>query len=174
MPRSLFQLFIATDLTPNNILLVTNDQQVTIAKIGDLGAARAISSMQNMGKLTKVPGTIAFMPPEAFEDVPKYDSSLDVFSYGGVILFVGSHKWPTPTAPRKYDPVSNKLVALTEVQRRQEYLDQMEGGMKDLKELVEECLNYDPSRRPTMLQVCEKLKSLISKVCAKYSKCMLL
>ena len=55
------------DLSPNNILLVKNDQEFTIAKIGDLGVARAISHnskhMQDMGKLTKVPGTIDFMPP---------------------------------------------------------------------------------------------------------------
>ena len=77
---------------------------------------------------------------------------------------MGSHIWPTPAAARKYDPDSNNLIALTEVQRRQEYLDQMEGDMKDLKQLVEECLNYDPNERPKMLQVCEKLKSLKSKV----------
>ena len=35
---------------------------------------------------TKVPGTLDFMPPEALEDKPQYDTSLDVFSYGGIIL----------------------------------------------------------------------------------------
>ena len=159
------------DLSPNNILLVKNDQEITIAncKIGDLGVARAISPnskhMQDMrSKLTKVPETKDFMPPEAFEDIPEHDSSLDIFSYGGVILFMGSHNWPTPAAPTKYDPNSNNLVALTEVQRRQVYLDEMEGGMKELKHLVGDCLNYNPSKRPTMLQVCEKLKSL-NQVC---------
>ena len=157
------------DLSPNNILLVKNDQEITIAKIGDLGVARAISPnskhMQDMrSKLTTVPGTMDFMPPEAFEDFPEYDSSLDVFSYGGVTLFMGSHNWPTPAAPRKLDANSSNLVALTEVQRRQVYLDQMEGDMKELKQLVEECLNYDPNKRPTMCQVCEKLKLLKLKV----------
>ena len=41
------------DLSPNNILVMKNDQEVTIAKIGDLGAAKAISPngkhMQEMG-----------------------------------------------------------------------------------------------------------------------------
>ena len=157
------------DLSPNNILLVKSDQEITIAKIGDLGVARAIDPnskhMQDIVKLTKVPGTNDFMPPEAFIDVPEYDSSLDVFSYGGVILFMGSHTWPTPVAPTKYDPDSDELVALTEVQRRQVYLDEMEGDMKELKQLVGDCLNYNPKKRPTMLQVCEKLTSLKSKVC---------
>ena len=157
------------DLSPNKILLVKSDQEITIAKIGDLGVARAIGPnskhMQNIAKLTKVPGTKDFMPPEAFKDVPEYDSSLDVFSYGGVILFMSSHTWPTPAAPTKFDPDSNSLVALTEVECRQVYLDKMEGDMKELKQLVGDCLNYNHNKRPTMLQVCEELKSLKSKVC---------
>ena len=40
--------------------------------------------------LTKVPGTSVFMPPEALDDKPVYGPSLDVFSFGGVILYVTS------------------------------------------------------------------------------------
>ena len=152
------------DLSPNNILLLKNDQEITIAKIADLGVAKAIhpnsKSIQEIGKLTKVPGTKDFMPPEAFEDTPVYNTPLDVFSYGGVVLFVATHEWPSPESERKHDPVSNNLIALNEVQRRQKYLDKMEDKMKVLKPLVTDCLNFDPEKRPTMFQVYEKLKSL--------------
>ena len=151
------------DLSPNNILLM-HDQEITIAKIADLGVAKAIhpnsKSMREIGKLTKVPGTKDFMPPEAFVNTPMYNTPLDVFSYGGVVLFVATHQWPSPDSERKQDPVTNTLIALNEVQRRQKYLDRMEDKMEELKPLVQDCLNFDPDKRPTMLQVAEKLKSL--------------
>ena len=155
---------IHRDLSPNNIMLVKAAGEMTTAKIGDLGVAKAINpnskSMQNMGKLTKIPGTLDFMPPEAFEDAPEYDTSLDVFSYGAVMLFVATHAWPSPGPATRRDPVSHTLVALNEVQRRQKYLDKMTDEMEVLKPLVEDCLSHDPNKRPTMLRVSEKLKSL--------------
>ena len=154
------------DLTPNNILLVKGDsgvdKETTVAKIGDLGVAKAIS--RDSKSLTKLPGTISFMPPETFKHSPMYDTSLDVFSYGAVTLFVATHEWPIPDAPTKHNPDSNILVAFNEVQRRQKYLDQMTAEMKELKTLVERCLSNDPNKRPTMRQVSRELASLKSKV----------
>ena len=156
------------DLSPNNILLVKAAGGMTIAKIGDLGVAKAINPdskyMKDMGKLTKVPGTLDFMPPEALEDAPVYDTSLDVFSYGAVTLFVATHEWPSPAPPTKFDCDNDSLVALTEVQRRQKYLEKMTDEMEVLKPLVEDCLSNHPDKRPTILQVSEKLKSLKSEV----------
>ena len=40
--------------------------------------------------LTKTPGTSVFMPPETLDDKPVYGPPLDVFSFGGVILYVTS------------------------------------------------------------------------------------
>lgn len=151
------------DLSPNNILVAKVDK-ITVAKIADLGVAKAINpnsrSIQNMERLTRVPGTMDFMSPEAFEDAPVYDTSLDVFSYGAVILFVATHEWPTPAPATKGHPDSDGLVALNEVQRRQKYLDQMKDEMEELISLVEECLSYKAIERPTILQVSEKLKTL--------------
>ena len=159
---------IHRDLSPNNIMLVKGAGEMTIAKIGDLGVAKAINpnskSMRDMGKLTKIPGTLDFMPPEAFEDAPEYDTSLDVFSYGAVMLFVATHEWPSPVPATRRDPVSNSLVALNEVQRRQKYLDKMTDKVEVLKPLVEDCLSHDPNKRPTILQVSERLRSLKSEV----------
>ena len=69
------------DLSSNNILLTTN----LSAKISDLGSARVLDrpgGWNSQAKLTKTPGTIDFMPPEALEDPPKYTVSVDVFSFG--------------------------------------------------------------------------------------------
>ena len=77
------------------------------------------------------------MPPEASKDNPHYDTSLDVFSYGGVMLYTFSGKWPTPTAQVEEDPITNELKALSEVERRQQYLDEVTGPAEVLKPLLE-------------------------------------
>ena len=50
------------------------------------------------------------------------------------------------------------MVALSEVERRQQYLDKMIGEAEVLRPLVEECLDYDPAVRPTIATVCEKIQ----------------
>ena len=58
----------------------------------------------------------------------------------------------------EFDPMTKKLVARTEVERRQKYLDEMTGDAEWLKPLVESCLSNDPSERPTMPAVSKQLK----------------
>jgi len=148
------------DLSPNNILLKTSEGGGLIAKIADLGVAKAIKPNKKVqSRLTKVPGTMDYMPPEAFEEDPVYNTSLDVFSYGGVMLFVANQEWPTPTVQVRLDS-SGRLIAFTEVQRRQKYLDKMTGGAEVLKPLIESCLSNDPAKRPTMAAVTGALKSI--------------
>ena len=86
------------DLSPNNILLKAGKGEVPVAKLADLGVAKIVKADRKATQsvLTKVPGTVDFMPPECFEDEPVYGVPLDVFSYGG-IMFVATHQWPTPT-----------------------------------------------------------------------------
>ena len=158
--HSQWPVVIHRDLSPNNILLKKGKGEIPIAKISDLGVAKIIKACDRKTQrmLTKVPGTIDFMPPEAFARSPVYGVGMDVFSYGGIMLFVATHKWPTPTEQVEVDPVTNKLVAHSEVERRQEYLDEMTGDIKRFKPLVESCLSNNPMERPTMPAVCRALK----------------
>ena len=143
------------DLSSNNVLLNT----LLRAKISDLGVAKVVKT-DNKKSLTKIPGTADFMPPEALLDVPIYNTSLDVFSYGGVVLHTATQVWPSPTAMKQYDPKTRKVRGFTEVERRQSYFDQMAGNTKDLVSLVESCLDDDPEVRPTMADVSERVKKL--------------
>ena len=150
------------DLSPNNILLKTNRDAVLVAKIADLGVAKAIKvhSEETRSKLTQAPGTVAFMPPEATQSDPIYGVSLDVFSFGGVILFLATHEWPKPTDITSMDPKTGKLIAFAEVERRQQYLDQMTEELKILKPLTLSCLDNDLSKRPRVEEVLEILKKV--------------
>ena len=155
-------LVIHRDLTPNNILLKLpcDKEDVPVAKISDLGVAKAIETNKKVKqRLTKLPGSPGFMPPEAFDENPVYNTSLDIFSYGGVVLFVANQVWPDPTAPNSFDRKTNKLIACTEVQRRQQYLDGMKDGTKIWRSTVEACLSNDPDERPKIAQVSERLRS---------------
>ena len=62
-------------------------------KIPDFGVARVVpcKQLENVLKLTKVPGNSLFMPPECFSDDPVYDVTLDMFSYGVLILLSTRH-----------------------------------------------------------------------------------
>ena len=152
---------IHRDLSPNNILL-KHLPLLPIAKIGDLGVAKIIDVDDTKSKeyLTKQPGTVHFMPPEALEDKPQYDTSLDVFSYGAITLYTVNGKWPKPAALTKFDPVTRQAKAYTEVERRQEHLDKMTGEAELLRPLVEVCLDNDPVKRPSIVELSGKIKLL--------------
>ena len=162
---------IHRDLSPNNVLL-KHLPLLSIAKIGDLGVAKIINVDDTKSKeyLTKAPGTAHFMPPEALADKPQYDDSLDIFAYGGITLYTVNGKWPTPTALTKFDSVTRQVRGFSEVERRQEHLDKMRGEAKVLRPLVEACLDNDPVKRPSIVELSEKIKSL--KVCLCCSYCV--
>jgi len=140
---------IHRDLTPNNILLGGHLE----AKITDLGVAKV---MQTDGKktMTKVPGTPAFMPPEALTNRPTYGPPLDVFSYGGVVLNVITQQWPEPTEKLQQNPDTDQWdVVVTEVKRRKNYLDMFTGNAAVLIPVVTSCLNDSSKIRPTITQI---------------------
>ena len=141
------------DLSPNNVLLTTHH----VAKISDLGVAKVIKA-DSRKTMTKAPGTVDFMPPECLADSPVYGPSMDVFSFAGIILHTFNQQWPRPTVQVQFDPKTRRRVALSEVERRQQYLDKMVGETEVLRRLVEECLDDDPAFRPIIATVCERIQ----------------
>ncbi len=76
---------IHRDLTSKNVLL----NSAMRAKITDMGNSRIIDLMPNevSKTLTQVPGTLVYMPPEAFGPRSRYGPSLDIFSLGHLALY---------------------------------------------------------------------------------------
>ena len=155
---------IHRDLSPNNILLQKGGGkgEIPVAKIADLGVAKVLKtdsrSRSTLHRLTKVPGTVDFMPPEAFANTPVYGTGLDVFSYGNIILFVATHKWPIPMDQVKLDPKTDELIPLSEVERRQDYINEIRGDVAHYKPLIISCLHNNPTKRPTITEVSKRLK----------------
>ena len=146
---------IHRDLSPNNILLTSQ----FVAKISDLGVAKVIQADSKNTK-TRAPGTVDFMPPEAFLKTPNYGPPLDVFSYGGVILHVVNQEWPEPLHYVMTNPKSGKMIALSEVERRQEHMEKMAETPEELRALVKQCLDNQPSSRPSISDVSERVKRM--------------
>ena len=143
------QDIIHRDLSSNNVLLTKH----CVAKIADLGVAKVVDHSR-MKTQTQVPGTLHFMPPETLLRKPCYSKPVDVFSLGCVACHVMSHQWPEP---KDIFP-EGSLTALTEVQRREDYLQLCTEVA--LRELVEACLHNTPDGRPEISAVCAELEEL--------------
>ena len=75
---------IHRDLTAKNVLLTSS----LVAKITDMGNSRIVDVRGQMARtLSKLPGTLVYMPPEALDDRHRYGTSLDIFSFGHLALF---------------------------------------------------------------------------------------
>ena len=139
---------IHRDLTANNVLLSTNLQ----AKICDFGMADKIG--ENMIQL---PGNPSHMPPEACIPNPQYTEKLDIFSFGCVMIHTITQEFPI------VDTVVCSKVK--EIDKRSKYLEAINGS-PDVLSVILECLQDDPSCRPTASQLhcsikaCVKFKSL--------------
>ena len=151
---------IHRDLSSNNVMLKGSP---IVTKIGDMGVAKMVraDNKKTKSKLTQVPGTEDFMPPEALvTDNPVYSTPVDVFSFGGIALHVFSEEWPAPGYPKTKDPATGKYIALSEPERRQRYLDKMTGEAAVLREMTERCLSDEPKTRPPIIEVSMFIESL--------------
>ena len=153
--HSLSPPLVHHDLSPNNVLLNGISLQT---KVTDFGMTRALDPSK-MSRKSSIKGTRAFMPPEGLVDPPKYDDKLDVFSYGNVIITTVTHQWPYPGPSKEYQ--GDILIAVSELQRRQKYIDQFsqeEGTL--LLPTVCSCLQDRPSQRPTSIQLVELMTQI--------------
>ena len=150
------------ELTPYSVF-IKHLPEFPVAKISDLGihiATKIVNDEMSSPVLIYDPKPY-FMPPESFDDDKiNHDHSFDVFSYGGITLYILNGKWPKPTELTRYDPVTRRVTGFTEVERRQEHLDKMTGEAEALKSLVEACLDNDPDSRPSIDQFHKKIMTL--------------
>ena len=155
---------IHRDLSSNNVLISKRME----GKIGDLGTARLVDP-HRQSQMTKAPGTVVFMPPEALEDRLDihYGKELDVFSFGCVMLHTLSHQWPTPLPAVITDSETGVVKGgRSEFERRSDYFDRIDKSIAGvLIPLTESCLNNLPKKRTSIVRVCDQLEDLVDREC---------
>ena len=148
-------VIIHRDLSANNVLL-TYDMS---AKVSDLGTAKRLSEKLNQHQ-TRCPGTLIYMPPEAFKrDSATYDETLDCFSYGVLMLHIFTGEWPEA----KDIIPGGGAGQRSEISRRQNSIDKM-GSDHPLISLVYSCLSV-PSVRPSAKKILEKVSEVKQQTC---------
>ena len=162
---------IHRDLAPKNVLVKNGT-----AKVSDFGGAKFVRltsprqqqhQVQSAMDMTRCPGTLAFMAPEALRETPDYDRPLDVFSLGVMMLSVLTGVMPgieLMTAPH-FVVVRERGQEVEEVipetTRRARYLARLPDE-HPLKPLIRRCLSNRPGDRPSAEQAHEEIKRFLA------------
>ena len=155
-------MIIHRDLTANNVLL---DSLLSVAKISDFSNSRLLNFSNSSGTPslpTRLPGTPQYMPPEA--DNPPYDTPLDIFSFGHLILFTVTEE-VLDILPRLYLE-GGTTKALPELERREKYLGVAQRKVGEnyiVFEMMVKCLSNDPKQRPSAQTIVTTFQPEVSK-----------
>ena len=152
---------IHRNLSSNNVLLTAN----MTAKISGLGVARILNLQ--VSRMTQTPGTPAFMPPEAMVANPKYDTSIDEFSYGILMIHMFSGRWPEPQVVA-VRVESDRMIPVSEAERREVFLQAI-GNEHPLTDLILRLINNDPQVRPHASEIVERLAAMVLQFPASFA-----
>ena len=132
------------NLSSNTILVDSN----MTAKLSDLGTLSL--TPLSIAHVTQSPEMMVYVPPEAIAADPKYDVSIDQYSYGILMIHVFSGKWPSAQS------------GLSEADRRANFLRDL-GSDHPLKELVLRCINVDAQQRANAYEIVQQLSKMVSR-----------
>ena len=156
---------IHRDLSSNNVLLTPN----MTAKISDLGVARILNlTPLQVSHMTQTPGTPAYMPPEVMVANPKYDTSVDEFSYGIMMIHMFSGQWPEPqVGPIRAEP-DGRMTPVSEAERREVFLRAI-GNDHPLMDLILKCIHNYPKSRAHASEIVGRLAEMVLQFPASFA-----
>ena len=157
---------IHRDLSSNNVLLTPN----MTAKISDLGVARIFNKLTplQVSRMTQTPGTPAFMPPEVMVANPKYDTSVDEFSYGIMMIYMFSGQWPEPQVGPNHTEPDGRMTPVSEAERREVFLQAIEND-HPLMDLIRKCIHNHPRARAHASEIVGRLAEMVLQFPASFA-----
>ena len=111
------------------------------AKIADLGVLKLVDYY--VSKQNKNVRALAYLPPEAFSNNPKYDTPIDVFSFGHLALYVALQQFPE-ISHEEVLTVTRKKREI-EVLKRKKWIDELSQD-HCLRDLILQCLRDEPDK----------------------------
>ena len=139
------------------------------AKISDLGVARILNlTPLQVSRMTQTPGTPAYMPPEVMVANPKYDTSVDEFSYGIMMIHMFSGQWPEPQiGPNRTEP-DGRMTPVSEAERREVFLRAI-GNDHPLMDLILKCIHNYPKSRAHASEIVGRLAEMVLQFPASFA-----
>ena len=146
------------DLTAGNVLLTKDFKQV---KITDFGVSKIRQNyLYQAVTQSPCPGVVAYMPPEALTDRPKYDTPLDVFSFGQLALYVALQQFPLVALELSpEEAIRGCQLGEVAILKRKKWLNKLPED-HCLRDLILSCLRDYPNDRPSTRRLNAKMKEL--------------
>ncbi|KAL0490370.1 serine/threonine-protein kinase [Acrasis kona] len=133
------------DLKPSNVLL---NQDMTVAKICDLGSSRNIAS-----DMTSNTGTYTYMSPEMLFG-QKYTEKSDVYSYAIIMYEVFFEMKPFATQlDQGNDFMITMSISKGERPKIPDIIESLTEGEREYINLMTRCWNQDPDTRPSFAEI---------------------
>ena len=147
---------IHRDLSRNNVLLIAGR-----AKITDFGMSKLLDANRRMTPLTMCPGTLAYMPPEAFAEPPVYTKKIDCFSFGVLQIQIMTRQFPDPGPAVQVvedlrSPTGTIKMPVLDSESRKSHIDLIDPSNTLLPTALC-CLSYLEKDRPSAHNLCQQL-----------------
>ncbi|KAG6873102.1 hypothetical protein C0995_002945 [Termitomyces sp. Mi166 len=149
---------IHRDLKGENLLVTSNGR----LKVTDFGFARIAARNEEESKRLTFCGTDAYMSPEILLG-EEFDLPTDIFSLGIIFCEIAARHLADDTHFKRHPPTFT--IDVNEVHRLAS-----PDCPPDFLALCIECLNTDPSKRPTTRDILERLRVIEAEVAARPSE----
>jgi len=120
------------------------------AKLADFGLARKVASTMTSGQ-----GTVKWMAPEVLSNLP-YTDKADVYSFSLII-------WEVLTGEKFFEEYKFNSQIEIQVVNHNTRPPIPNGMSNNMKQLITQCWDVDPDKRPTCSEITKILKTMTDK-----------